>query len=60
MLRAGELEKLLCIALVGYYVITTAEALRVMPFFEEIGYKMGPALAKLRELGVRFLREVEL
>jgi len=31
-----------------------------MPFFEEIGYKMGPALAKLRELGVRFLREVEL
>ena len=60
VLRAGELKKLLRMALVDCYVIATAEALRATPLFKEIEYEMRPALAKLRELGVRFLKEVEL
>ena len=59
-LRAGELRKLLHIALPDCYVIATAEALHATPLFKKIEKVMIPKQNTLRELGVRFLEKDEV
>lgn len=57
-LRAGELKKLLHIALPNCYVIATAEALHATPLFKKIEKEMKPIQDILRKLGVKFLEEI--
>lgn len=57
-LRAGELKKLLHIALPDCYVIATAEALHATPLFKKIEKEMKPIQDILRKLGVKFLEEI--
>jgi len=56
-LRAGELKKLLHIALPDCYVIATAETLHATPLFKKIEKEMKPVQDTLRKLGVKFLEE---
>jgi len=59
-LRAGELKKLLHIALPDCYVIATAEVVEATPIFKRAERVMEPILNNLRKLKVKFLDEVEV
>jgi len=58
-LRAGELKKLLNIALLDCYVIATAETLDATPVFRDIEKEIETILDALRKLNVIFLNELE-
>ncbi len=60
IVRAGELKKLLHIALSDCYVIAAAERLKATPVFRSVEKEMEPVLDELRRLGVRFLKEIEI
>lgn len=60
IIRAGELRKLLRVALPDCYVIATAEALKATPVFKIIEREMKPVLTELRKLGVKTLNEIEV
>jgi len=55
--RAGELKKMLHIALPDCYVIAVAESVKATPLFKIVEKEMKPVLAKLKMLGVKFLEE---
>ena len=59
-LRAGELRKKLGIALPDCYVIASAEKIKAVPLFKEPEKEMKKVMSELRNLGVKFLNEVEL
>lgn len=58
--RAGELKKLLGIALADCYVIAAAESVKGIPLFKSIEKEMEPVRAKLKKLGVKFLDDMEI
>jgi len=58
--RAGELKKLLGIALPDCYVIATAESVKASPLFKTIEKEMEPVQAELKKLGVKFLKDIEI
>lgn len=60
MFKAGELKKLLRIALPDCYVIATAEAVKATPVFKNVEKEMEPVITELKRLGVKFLDEVEM
>ena len=58
--RAGELKKLLHIALPDCYVIASAETVNAVPLFRKVEEEMVPVLSNIKKLGVKFLDEIEL
>ena len=60
VVRAGELKKMLRIALPDCYVIATAELIKAVPLFKTIEREMRPVLSELKKLGVKFLEEIQL
>ena len=58
-LRAGELKKVLRIALPDCIVIAVAEAVGGAPVFRRLEREMEPVVGELRRLGVLFLDELE-
>jgi len=58
--RAGELKKLLYIALPDCYVIATAKDIEAIPLFKTVEKEMEPVLKELRRLGLKFLDEIEV
>ena len=58
--RAGELKKLLGLALADCYVIAAAESVKGIPLFKSIEKEMEPVRAKLKKLGVKFLDDMEI
>ncbi len=58
--RAGELKKQLRIALPGCLVIASAEAVKAVPLFRKPEKEMKPAMSSLRQLGVKFLGEIQV
>ena len=58
--RAGELKKLLGLALPDCYVIAVAESVKGIPLFKSIEKEMEPVRAKLKKLGVKFLDDMEI
>ena len=58
--RAGELKKLLHIALPDCYVIASAETVNAAPLFRKVEEEMVPVLSNIKKLGVKFLDEIEL
>ncbi len=58
--RAGELKKRLRIALPDCLVIATAEAVKAVPIFKKPEEEMKPVMSSLRQLGVKFLEEIQV
>ena len=59
-LRAGELRKILYIALPDCYVIATAESINAIPLFRSVESEMKPVLNELKRLKVKFLEELNI
>lgn len=58
--KAGELKKLLGIALPDCYVIAAARAIKANPLFKTIEKEMEPVKNELKILGVNFLVDMEI
>jgi predicted nucleic acid-binding protein len=59
-IKAGELKKQLHIALPDCLVIASAEAIKAAPLFRKPEEEMKPSMSTLRQLGVKFLGEIEV
>jgi len=57
-IKAGELKKILHIALPDCYVIAAAEVMNAIPVFKKVEREMKLVLNKLRNLKVKFLNEI--
>jgi predicted nucleic acid-binding protein len=58
--RVGELKKQLRIALADCLVIASAEAIKAVPLFRKPEKEMKPVMSSLRQLGVKFLGEIQV
>ena len=58
VVRAGELKKVLRLALPDCYVIAVAEEIDATALFRSVEREMKPVLSKLEELGVAFLSQL--